>query len=111
MLVGRTLFVDHASGYIKIYNQVSLGASDTIRSKELYELQAWKLGIQVKTYHGDNGIFKAQAYKDNLENRHQEMSYSGLGAHGQNGVAERVIQTVVHLARTMVLHQALLWPE
>ena len=41
MLVGRTLFVDHASGYIKIYNQVSLGASDNIRSKELYELQAW----------------------------------------------------------------------
>ena len=33
MLVGGTLFVDHASEYIKIYNQVSLGASDTIRSK------------------------------------------------------------------------------
>ena len=39
------------------------------------------------------------------------MSYSGVGAHGQNGVAERAIQTVVTSARTMMLHQALLWPE
>ena len=39
------------------------------------------------------------------------MSFSGVGAHGQNGVAERAIQTTVNSARTMMLHQALLWPE
>ena len=39
------------------------------------------------------------------------MSYSGVGAHGQNGVAEREIQTVVTSARTMMIHQALLWSE
>ena len=33
-----TLFFDHASGYIKTFNQVSLGASDTVRSKELFEI-------------------------------------------------------------------------
>ena len=65
----------------------------------------------MKKYHGDNGIFKAQAYKEDLEKRHQEMTYSGVGAHGQNGVAERAIQTVTHSARTMMLHQALLWPD
>ena len=65
----------------------------------------------METYHGDNGIFKAQAYKDDLEKRHQEMSYSGVGAHSQNGVAERVIQTVACSSRIMILHQALLWPD
>ena len=39
------------------------------------------------------------------------MSYSGVGAHGQNEVAERAIQTVVNSASTMMLHQVLLWPE
>ena len=39
------------------------------------------------------------------------MSYSGVGSHGQHGVAERGISTVVNSARTMMLHQALLWPE
>ena len=41
----------------------------------------------------------------------QQISFCGVGAHHQNGVAERVIQTVVTSARTMMLHQALLWPE
>ena len=111
MFSGGTLFVDHATGYIKVYNQVSLGGSDTVRSKELFELHAYEMGIKILKYHGDNGVYKSKAYKEDLDKRHQEMSYSGVGAHGQNGVAERAIQTVTHSARTMMLHQALLWPE
>ena len=38
MYRGGTVFVDHASGVIKINHHVSLGASDTVRSKELHEL-------------------------------------------------------------------------
>ena len=64
---GGTLFVDHATRYVKIYNQVSLGTTDTVRSKELYELHIWELGIKVKKYHGDNDVFKAKAYREDLE--------------------------------------------
>ena len=39
------------------------------------------------------------------------MFFSGLGAHGQNGVAERTIGIVVNYTRTMMLHQVLLWTE
>ena len=39
------------------------------------------------------------------------MTYSGVGVHQQNGVAERGMPTVVNSARTMMLHQALLLPE
>ena len=39
------------------------------------------------------------------------MTYSGMGVHAQNGVAERGIPNVVNYARTIMLHQALLWPE
>ena len=83
MYCGGSLFVDHATGHIKIYNQVTLGASDTILSKEIYELQAWEMGVKVKKYHGDNDIFKPKAFKDDLDKMHQEISYSGVGAHGQ----------------------------
>ena len=69
------------------------------------------MGIKIKKYHGDNGVFKAKSYKEDLEKRHQEMSFSGVMAHGHNSVIERAIQTVVHSARTMMLHQAILWPE
>ena len=68
------------------------------------------MGIEVKKYHGDNGIYKSKLFKDDLERRHQTMTYSGVGAHGQNGVAERAIQTVFNSTRTMMLHQVLMWP-
>ena len=38
MYCGETVFVDYASGVIKIHHQVSLCAFDTVRSKELHEL-------------------------------------------------------------------------
>ena len=50
-------FVDHACGLIIIYNQMSLGTSDTICSKELYELKVQEFGIMVKSYRGDNGVY------------------------------------------------------
>ena len=108
MYCGGTVFVDHGSGVIKIHHQVSLGASDTVRSKELHELWAAEHGVSVKNYRGDNGVYKSKLFKEDLEQRHQKMSYSGVGVYGQNGVAERAIQTVVSSARTMMLHQALL---
>ena len=40
MFCGSTLFIDHVLSLISIYDQVPLGTSDTIRSKELYELNA-----------------------------------------------------------------------
>jgi hypothetical protein len=111
MYSGGTLFVDHASGLIRVYNQVSLGASDTLTSKHAFELEGEAAGHTIRHYHGDNGVYKCKEFKDDLNTRHQVMTYSGVGVHGQNGVAERAIQTVVNSARTMLLHQALLWPE
>ena len=108
---GGTLFVDHTSGLIRIYNQVSLGALDTLRSKHLFELEGEVAGHTICHYHGDNGVYKSKEFKDDLATRHQVIAYSGVGVHGQNGVVERAIQTVVSSARTMILHQALLWPE
>ena len=40
MYYGGTLFNDHTFSKIDVYHQVSLGVSDTIRSKELYEQKA-----------------------------------------------------------------------
>ena len=41
----------------------------------------------------------------------QDIRFSGSGAAHQNGVAERGIQTVVNMARTMMLHAALHAPD
>ena len=70
-----------------------------------------ELGIKVKKYHGDYGVFKAKTYKYDLEQRHQDMSYLSVGVYSQNGVVARTGQKVDHLARIMMLYEALLWSE
>ena len=42
---------------ISIYNQVSLGASDSIRSKKEYESKISESGVTVKSYMVDNGVY------------------------------------------------------
>jgi hypothetical protein len=54
--------------------------------------------IKVKKYHLDNGIFALTAFKNHCESQKQEFSFSGIGAHYQNGVAERNIKTVAQWA-------------
>jgi hypothetical protein len=111
MFKGGTIFVDAASGRIKLKFQVSLAASNTIRSKMEYEWDALNNGVRIETYQSDNGTFTVQAFIDELNAREQSITFSGSGAQHQNGVAERAIKTVSESARIMMLHCALRWPD
>ncbi len=66
--------------------------------------------IKVKKYHSDNGIFATTAFKTHCKSQQQEFSFSGVGAHHQNGVAKKNIKTVAQWARGNMLHLALHWP-
>jgi hypothetical protein len=109
--VGGSIFYDHASKAIFVHHQVSLAASDTLRSKDAFEAQALQCGRTITTYHTDNGIFASAAFEASLHQEQQKHSRSGVGAHHQNGGAERAIQTVTSMARSMMLHCHLHWPD
>jgi hypothetical protein len=106
-----TLFVDHASG--KVFNclQLSTTAAATIDSKHALERLAFDDGITIKSYHSDNGIFASDAFCTECQKNSQKLTFSGVGAHHQNGIAERNIKTISHWARTNMLHAAFHWPE
>ena len=109
---GGALFVDHASGYIFIKEQVHLNTHETIDAKEQFELHCRDFGVITQTYLTDNGsAFTSAAYTAHLRNFGQIASFAGVGAHHHNGIAERSIQTVMSLARAMMLHSAVHWPE
>ena len=110
MLSGGTVFVDHASDFVKKYNQVSLGAADTVWSKERYEHQGTKVGVHIKEYHRNTGVYKYALLSDAVDKRHKKMTFYGVGAHGQNDVTECAIQTIIRSTRTMMRHQDLHWP-
>ena len=65
-----------------MFHQVSLGTTDTIRSKNEYEHQVAEMGVRIKSYRGDNGVYKSKEFKYDLIARQQTMLYSGVGVHG-----------------------------
>jgi hypothetical protein len=62
-------------------------------------------------YHSDNGIFSKAEFKAHCEKHNIKYKFSGVGAHFQNGVAERNIKTVAQWTRANMLHLATHWPQ
>jgi len=108
---GGTIFVDHASGFIYTHNQVSLRAGETLQAKRSFERGLDSFGIKVKAFRADNHPFSAKVILDDLELQGQSITYSGVGAHFQNGVSERALLTVVSWARALMMHQLVHWPD
>ena len=61
------MFVDHTLSIIFIYNQVSLGSSDTIRGNHDYEEKLAVSGVTVKHYRADNGIYTSEMFTNSLK--------------------------------------------
>ena len=99
-----TLFVDSVSKKIFLEFQQTTKASETIESKHRVERKAFHSGVKVKRYCADNGVFKAGTFRLDLDQQNQEITYCGVGAHHQNGIAERHIRTMVEKARTVLLN-------
>ena len=60
----------------------------------------------------ENGsAFTSKSYAAHLSNFSQIQCSAGVGAHCHKGVAEKAIQTIMSIAKTMMLHSAIHWPE
>ena len=69
-------------------------------------------GVIVQECLSDNGSsFRNQHFKAHLEQFRQEMRHSAVGAHHSNGIAERQIGVVMSIARAMMHHMAIHWPD
>ena len=47
----------------------------------------------------------------NIEEKEQTISFSGVGAHYQNGIAEKRIGNLQRRATTLLLHAQRRWPD
>ena len=102
--MGGTIFIDEASGYTFIKNQVSLGAAEAIRAKHEFERDAQRNGIRISSYRADNGVYRSAAFREDLNKFKQTIQFSPVGGHHHNGVSERSIRTITTCARAMIIH-------
>ena len=106
-----TVYVDQATGYGYVHLQKTATAEETIQGKLVFEDMALRHGINIKSYHADNGIFKARKWVEACRLKQQSLTFAGVNAHHQNGIAERRIRTLQEMARAMMIHAHRRWPE
>ena len=86
--------------------QESTSATDTIEAKRRFEQFCQDRGVHIRHYHADNGIFASKGFREEVRQCGQTLSFCGVGAHHQNGVAERRIQDLADSARASLAHAA-----
>jgi hypothetical protein len=112
MYSGGCIFVDHSSNFIHVEFQTHLNSHETLRAKTDFEAVCRDSGVIPQSYLSDNGsAFTSKAFSSHLEVFRQIIRFAGVGSHHHNGHAERAIQTVMSIARTMMLHSAIHWPD
>jgi len=78
--------------------QHQAGVIETVMGKARFKQWLWDQCVsEVKHYQCDNGIFSAEEYCRDCEEKGQSQSFSGVGAQHQNARAERAIQTITNL--------------
>ena len=106
-----TVYIDQASKMGFIYLQKTASAEETLLSKRAFEAFARNRGVTIKSYHADNGIFRANLWLDDCRQMRQPITFAGVAAHHQNGYAERRIRSLQEMARTMIVHGNRKWGQ
>jgi hypothetical protein len=106
-----TVIVDHYSRFTYIHLHTAITSEETVKAKHAFECVAQNAGVIVKHYHTDNGRFADKAFLSDLEAKGQTLSFCGVRAHFQNGIAERRIRNLQEIARIMLLHACNKWPS
>ena len=106
-----TVFVDHFSRLSFVYLQRSVTSNETLDAKKAFEAYSKRHGVLIHHYHADNGRFADNAYIQHVKDSGQTISYCGVDAHFQNGIAEKRIRDLQESTRKQLLHAKHRWPE
>ncbi len=87
-----TIFVGHYSRLKYIHLMTKLTSEETLEAKQAFKHFAKQHGIRIFHYHWDNGQFADNAFKNSCSAKGQQLTFCGVNAHFQNGIAEKAIK-------------------
>ena len=66
-------------------------------------------GVKVKAYHANNGVFRANKWRDTCYKQGQALTFAGVNVHHTNGMAEKCICNLQDLTNTQLIHATHKW--
>jgi hypothetical protein len=105
------LSVDHKTRLAYPSFQESKTASEACCSKCDYEKFAQRYQVTVKSHHANKGSFCSKTFQKAIDNKNQQLNFSGVNAQGQNGLVERSNGTLCTAARSMLNHAISRWDK
>ena len=84
-------------------------AKDKLEGKKEFEKYTRDREVQIQHYHADNEIFKSKACVLDCQLSRKRITYAGVGAHHQNGVAKQRIRVLQDLTCTQLIHANQRW--
>jgi hypothetical protein len=106
-----TVFTDHYSRLQYIHLMTPLTTQETVDAKRAFEYFAEQHGVQILHYHCDNGRFADNDFKNACASANQRVTFCGVNAHFQNGIAKKAICDLRESARKQLLHAWHQWPD
>jgi len=106
-----TIFIDHFSRLRFVHLQTNDSSEETLAAKRAFETFTAEHGVKILHYHCDNGRFQDNAFRQACHDEGQQLTFCGVNAHFQNGIAERSIRDLSEIARKQLFHARARWPQ
>ena len=108
---GSAILVDAATEWIKICLMQDSSDDSTLEAKNAFERDAMSRRVSVGSYHADNGRCAKHTFKDDFNNKLQQLTFCRVGVHHKNRNTEAKIKQLTLASRTMLCHAQHFWPE
>ena len=105
-----TIFIDHYSNYSYVHLHQENNGDEVVLAKRAFEQHVRHMGVTVKHYNADNGLFADIKFRQAINTAGQTISFCGVNAHFMNGKAEARIRQLQDLGRTCLIHASNRWP-
>jgi hypothetical protein len=106
-----TVFTNHYSHLQYIHLMTCLTLQETVDAKRAFEHFTEQHGVQILHYHCNNGRFADNDFKNACASANQRLTFCGVNAHFQNGIAKKAICDLRESARKQLLHAWHKWPS
>ena len=104
-----TIFVDQYSCLSYVFLQQTITSNETVQAKTAFKRYSEERGVHILHYHASNGRFADKGFIENCQLKNQCLTYCGVNAHFQNGIAEKKIWHLQEATRTSLLFALHKW--